>query len=660
MSKCELIVDEVNERYVLLINKLRVKDDAGEYMIRAENELGITVCKTILNLECTGPSSSLRFIQPLPERTVVQPGSPVTLGCEVAADESVNFQWYLNGIEIPRTAPDFVIDDSEPMRCSFTIPEVKSEMVPGKIHVQATTSNGASVNSTSILETQVTPQDYVPSTTVPLQFVQPLQPNVMPHVGEDVVLITAVESVPHAEITWVVDNPETAKRCEIAPLIDQYHPTRTISQITIHEFNPLIDDNVTIRAIAKNLDKEITTSCELHATQEKDKPEKFIAHFTRNLEPLVEVREAHKVVLECAVQPTEAPLDFKWYFNGIEVSSKLFSEIVIEKRRFQSTLTIERAETKCTGTVNVEVVYPQGEKLLSTCKLYVIPQSSATEATKTPEVIVPVPLRLVQPLQPTMQSAAGEDVVLVVAVEAIPQAEITWTVSHPQTASRSEIVSLVDNTHPTFTISQLTIRDFNPLTDAAVTVQATAKTPDKEVVTTCELQEKKPDVCDGSPKEHPGPKTIIDKKIDETKIPEEEMVEERPVLETPSVQICELKFTKPLQPALTPNEERILDLECEIQADLKPITVKWTHNGRELQSSERYEEVYVEEQGLARLTIREFSPKDVGQYSCVVSGEVIEPETGMLRSAKTISTTTVAEITEELPVVEEAQPTEVV
>lgn len=85
-------------------------------------------------------------------------------------------------------------------------------------------------------------------------------------------------------------------------------------------------------------------------------------------------------------------------------------------------------------------------------------------------------------------------------------------------------------------------------------------------------------------------------------------------------------------------------LECEIQADLKPITVKWTHNGQELQRSERCQEVYVEEQGVARLTIREFSPKDVGEYTCVVSGEVIEPETGMLRQAKTISTTTVAEI----------------
>lgn len=72
--------------------------------------------------------------------------------------------------------------------------------------------------------------------------------------------------------------------------------------------------------------------------------------------------------------------------------------------------------------------------------------------------------------------------------------------------------------------------------------------------------------------------------------------------------------------------------------------MKWTHDGKEVQHSEKYEEVFVEEQGLAKLKIKDFVPKDKGEYSCVVSGEVIEPETGMLRQAKTISTTTVAEV----------------
>lgn len=68
----------------------------------------------------------------------------------------------------------------------------------------------------------------------------------------------------------------------------------------------------------------------------------------------------------------------------------------------------------------------------------------------------------------------------------------------------------------------------------------------------------------------------------------------------------------------------------------------------------------MEEQGIAKLVVKDFVPADVGEYSCVVSGEVVEPETGMLRRERTISTTTVVEMTESLPEVEEAKPTTVV
>ncbi len=88
--------------------------------------------------------------------------------------------------------------------------------------------------------------------------------------------------------------------------------------------------------------------------------------------------------------------------------------------------------------------------------------------------------------------------------------------------------------------------------------------------------------------------------------------------------------------------------------------MKWVHDGQELQRTARIEEVFVEEQGLAKLTIREFSPTDVGEYKCVVTGEVIEPDTDMLRRERTISSTTVVEMAEVIPEVTEEAPTEVV
>ena len=97
-------------------------------------------------------------------------------------------------------------------------------------------------------------------------------------------------------------------------------------------------------------------------------------------------------------------------------------------------------------------------------------------------------------------------------------------------------------------------------------------------------------------------------------------------------------------------------LECEVQADLRPVTVKWTHDGKELQRSDRMEEVFVEERGLAKLTIKDFTAEDAGEYTCEVSGRVIEPESGELPRARTISTSTVVEVAETMPEVAEEKP----
>lgn len=69
-------------------------------------------------------------------------------------------------------------------------------------------------------------------------------------------------------------------------------------------------------------------------------------------------------------------------------------------------------------------------------------------------------------------------------------------------------------------------------------------------------------------------------------------------------------------------------MECEIEADIKPVQVKWTLDERELFQSDRVEMLYLEDVGLARLTINDVTPADSGDYKCIVSGQIFEPKTG--------------------------------
>ncbi|VEL12763.1 unnamed protein product [Protopolystoma xenopodis] len=77
-------------------------------------------------------------------------------------------------------------------------------------------------------------------------------------------------------------------------------------------------------------------------------------------------------------------------------------------------------------------------------------------------------------------------------------------------------------------------------------------------------------------------------------------------------------------------------LEAQILADIQPIQVTWMLGDRELVQSDRVEMTFLEDTGVARLVIRKASQPDSGQYTCVATGDVVEPTTGR-RLSKTIA-----------------------
>ncbi|VEL21988.1 unnamed protein product [Protopolystoma xenopodis] len=100
---------------------------------------------------------------------------------------------------------------------------------------------------------------------------------------------------------------------------------------------------------------------------------------------------------------------------------------------------------------------------------------------------------------------------------------------------------------------------------------------------------------------------------------------------------ADIIFIKPVEVNLKREQEvQILELEAQILADIQPIQVTWMLGDRELVQSDRVEMTFLEDTGVARLVIRKASQPDSGQYTCVATGDVVEPTTGR-RLSKTIT-----------------------
>ncbi|KAL5960612.1 Myosin light chain kinase smooth muscle, partial [Taenia solium] len=97
-------------------------------------------------------------------------------------------------------------------------------------------------------------------------------------------------------------------------------------------------------------------------------------------------------------------------------------------------------------------------------------------------------------------------------------------------------------------------------------------------------------------------------------------------------------------------------MNCVIASTLAPVSIKWLRNGLEVFDSDRCEHVFAVDSGVASLVIKDFAPEDVGEYECVVVGNVVEPVTGDIQR-KTIVTKT--EITDKVVTVEVAHEVEV-
>lgn len=83
---------------------------------------------------------------------------------------------------------------------------------------------------------------------------------------------------------------------------------------------------------------------------------------------------------------------------------------------------------------------------------------------------------------------------------------------------------------------------------------------------------------------------------------------------------------------------RRCSVECQIHADIAPLSVRWEFNGQELLQSDRIEISFSQDVGISHLTVHQVGPADSGDYACIVTGEIIEATSGE-RRPKTITST---------------------
>ncbi|KAF6774240.1 hypothetical protein AHF37_06158 [Paragonimus kellicotti] len=114
--------------------------------------------------------------------------------------------------------------------------------------------------------------------------------------------------------------------------------------------------------------------------------------------------------------------------------------------------------------------------------------------------------------------------------------------------------------------------------------------------------------------------------IEKTTVDVEQPVESAAVV---SQQHPKLDFAKQLMPEFRKVSESQTDLllECRIETDMEPVRVKWLLNAEELTMSDRLETCFAKDTGYISLVIHKVQPLDSGEYTCIVSGTVMESAT---------------------------------
>uniref|UniRef100_A0A095A5L1 Muscle M-line assembly protein unc-89 n=1 Tax=Schistosoma haematobium TaxID=6185 RepID=A0A095A5L1_SCHHA len=636
-AKRELYIDEVTHTYTLHIHDLNAFD-VGEIMVRAENELGVTMCSSVLELEILdGKIVEPRFIRQPPERIELQPGDSAQLECEVESEPPVTFKWYLNGLQLDQSNKRFkVLEDVN--RTTLIIPSVQQDILPSEVTIEAAGQTGTKIVTSSILVMTAKTDDLSVPEPPELRFSRQLPSNLAYSEMDDTIIldvevdkpeISSIE-LPKPTFSWYMNGidifllpPDKKPERYNVSQDNPWHSRLTINKPGTWDFGEI---TCFVTRLTDKKEEKIYTSCNLELTYQPIKPDEqskpiisrleFAPQFIQGLPEKLTPEVGSTVVIDIILKSNPIP-DIQWVISSPLTAERFeyFGPEQIDNETLQYRAILHNYQPDKDDNTMLQMIATSSLGQ-STSICHIQPKEQQT-----------VNIQFAKTLNSQLEVVLDQSIELECSI--IPTnipIEFRWYIKGVEITA--EHIPYEINT--TDFTSILKIPKINSeMIGSTISVSVCSPYSNK-LKSSCELY---------TISESHLP--IIEDIITELPTTPEMLTIESKIIE----QEYEFSFIKPIHYEIyqNSNEEYTLELECQLITDQQPASIKWSHEGIELNMSDRIEQVYEYESGLAILIIHNITPQDMGEYTCTATQAHLQPSQ-VEPIQKTISTSTVVDI----------------
>uniref|UniRef100_A0A1I8JGT9 Titin n=1 Tax=Macrostomum lignano TaxID=282301 RepID=A0A1I8JGT9_9PLAT len=458
-SKKHEIVENQGSVTLLIYNVQA--NDAGAYILKVQNDLGVTTCKTHLTVDMhqahinipfselkqkqqskmtfhidkvplqqlvnlmSSVEFSLKFLQPLAEQYRVPENKTTSLYCEVQSEPPAQFKWFVNGIEIMPSNHDFKVHTKRNVSELKMLqlrqqPHEKTELV-----VEAATPRGKITSVAQVIVSKEASdlETFTSSATITPTFKMPLKPVVVTQPKKATVLEVEVEAHPPADFRWFKNGIEItpSQKFEIR------RPSQHRSELHIRSAD--LSDMGQYTVEATSAIGRATCNTVLQVGDELAEPalvtEEVRLQQVSALHNVIRALKRSTALLFCSVTGTQEPVSFRWLVQGEEVQQS--DKFAIKSDGHRSELAIRKVDESDVGDYICEVTSSIGQ-VQAVTKLEVIEEETTGEtASVEPQTVVASQESpaFVQPLT-DMQVYDGDEVVLKCSVSGSKPIKVAW------------------------------------------------------------------------------------------------------------------------------------------------------------------------------------------------------------------------------------------